>query len=138
MQANQSDDVRALLDEMAAIPTMERGKLTAEYRTGSAKDGSGAQRLGPYYKYQVWEDGRNVTRRIPAEQAGLLEADIANYNHFQELSARVAEIVIRRTRALREESGQAGHTAAKKNSTRKRAAKGSAKPRTSSRKPRRG
>ena len=141
MQANQSDDVRVLLDEMAAIPTMERGKLTAEYRTRSSGHGSGSERLGPYYKHQVWEDGSNVTRRIPAEQAAILEADIANYNHFQELSAQAAEIVINRTRALRKEfrdAGKADHAAANKNSSKKRVRKGSAKPKPSSRKPKRG
>lgn len=140
MQENQSDDIRVLLDEMASIPTMERGKLTAEYRTRPSEDGSGTLRLGPYYKYQVWEDGRNVTRRIPAEQAGVLEADIANYNHFKELSAEVAEIVIQRTRALREESldpDDADHTTAKKNSTKKPVSKGSRKPKPSLRKPKR-
>ena len=141
MQENHSDDVRALLNEMAAIPTMERGKLTAEYRTRSSKDGSSTERLGPYYKYQIWEDGRNRTRRIPAEQAEVLETDIANYNRFKQLSEEVAEIVINRTRTLREESlesDEAEHPAAKKNSTRKRVRKGSVKPKPSSPKPRRG
>ncbi len=140
MHENQPDDVRSLLDQMASIPTMERGKLTAEYRTRPARDGGGTIRLGPYYKYQVWENGRNVTRRIPAEQAGALEGDIANYNHFNELSGEVAEILIKRTRALREQSSDPDHedhTDAKKNSTKKRAAKGSSKPKSSSRKPKR-
>ena len=114
MKENQPEDIRSLLDEMASIPTMERGKLTAEYRTRPSQDGSGLIRLGPYYKYQVWENGRNVTRRIPAEQAEVLEEDIANYNHFTELSATFAEAVIKRTRALRDQSWDPQDTAAKK------------------------
>ena len=125
---------------MASIPTMERGTLTAEYRTRPSRDGSGTVRLGPYYKYQVWENGRNIARRIPAEQAGVLEGDIANYNHFNELSATFAQTVIERTRALREQSlgaVDAGDTAAKKNSTKKRVSKDSTKPKSSSRRPKR-
>ena len=140
MRENQPEDIRSLLDEMASIPTMERGKLTAEYRTRPSQDGSGTVSLGPYYKYQVWENGRNVTRRIPAEQAGVLEGDIANYNHFNELSATFAQTVIERTRALREKSlgvVDAYDIVAKKNSTTKRVSKGSTKPKPSSRKPKR-
>jgi hypothetical protein len=140
MKENQPENIHSLLDEMASIPTMERGKLTAEYRTRPSQDGSGTVRLGPYYKYQVWENGRNVTRRVPAEQAGVLEGDIANYNHFNELSATFAQTVIKRTRALREQSlgaVDADDTADKKNSTKKRASKSFAKPKPSSRKPKR-
>ena len=134
------DEIRSLLDQMASIATMERGKLTAEYRSRPSQDGGSTIRLGPYYKYQVWEDGRNVTRRIPAEQAEVLEQDIANYNHFNELSAAVAETVIMRTRALRKQSSgpdETDHTDAKKNSARKRVSKGSTKPKPSSRRPKR-
>lgn len=138
MPKNQSDDIRVLLDEMASIPTMERGKITAEYRTRPSGDGNGTMRLGPYYKYQIWENGRNVTRRIPREQAEALEQDIANYNHFNDLSAEIAQKVIDRTRALRKRglgSENSDESRSKKNSSSKRRRKSSAKPKLSSQRP---
>ena len=85
----------SLLDLLAAIaniPLMERGKLSAYTFKDRARPNA------PYYKLQRWEDGRNVTRYIPAEQVPLLEQALAGHAQFQALVEQYAQAVIARTR----------------------------------------
>src|SRR5438034_985931 len=53
-----------VLEQMAALQTMEQGSLKSEYR----EQPSGAK-SGPYFKHQVWRKGANVTQRIAPEDA---------------------------------------------------------------------
>lgn len=82
-----------LLQQIAAITSMERGKLS----TYSFKGRS--DQAGPYYKLQRWENGKNHTRYIPAEERPQVEAALAGYAKFQELTGRYAETVVSETRA---------------------------------------
>lgn len=68
---------------------MERGKLTV-MREGPR---------GTYYKHQVWENGKNRSRYIPAEQAPAVEEAIESYQKFKELTAQYAQSIIDQTRA---------------------------------------
>jgi hypothetical protein len=81
-----------LLAQIADIPLMERGKLSAY----TFKDR--AHPNAPYYKLQRWEDGKNVTRYIPAEQVPLLEQALAGHAQFAALVEQYAQAVIARTR----------------------------------------
>lgn len=81
-----------LLQQIAAIPTMERGKLSAY----SFKDRGGAS--GPYHKLQFWENGKNNTRYIPADQVPDVQAALAGYAAYQQLTAEYAQTVIAETR----------------------------------------
>jgi hypothetical protein len=111
----------SLLDQIAAITTMQPGTLAEEWRGRSGTAGGGASRLGPYYKHQVWKDGRNVSRRVPAEEAALLREDIDNARRFEHLTGELARLNIEHTLALR--AAQARDPDAgegKKNSARKR------------------
>ena len=47
-----------LLQQMAAITCMERGKLSTYRPKGRAAD------AGPYHKLQHWQDGKNQTRHV--------------------------------------------------------------------------
>lgn len=85
-----------ILLEMAGIQHMEKGKLSAEYRD-SARDGKQVK-LGPYYKYQCWENGRNQSRRVPAEEAQDLQEAVEGYHHFKDLADEFAELTIEMTR----------------------------------------
>jgi hypothetical protein len=137
---NQASQTKSILEQIASITSMERGKLSEVYRSRPAAHGTRTIQLGPYHKLQTWENGRNLTRHVPAAEVAALKEDLANHKRFTELSAAFEEVVIARTRALRDQSPDPNHadaTAAKKNSTKKRATKGSAKPRGSSRKPKR-
>ena len=140
MKESQASEINSILRQIASINSMEHGKLTEVYRTRPAPDGSGIIRLGPYYKLQAWENGRNITRHVPAGEVASLKEDLANHQRFTELSASYEKAVIAQTRARRLRSKQqedADGCAAKKNSSEKRVRKGSAKPKPSSRKPKR-
>jgi len=92
-----------ILVEMAQIDHMEKGRLTEEYRD-TYKDGKPVK-LGPYYKYQRWEDGKNVSRRVPAVQAEELRQAVEGYHRFKALAEEYAELTVKQTHA---ESGDAG------------------------------
>ena len=78
-----------LLERMAAIERMERGKLC---RMGGR----------PHYNHQTWQDGKNVVRYVPKDQVEDLEKDIAGYQLFMKLVEQYANEVIRVTRRERE------------------------------------
>jgi len=131
--------IKAILTEMATLTTMERGTLSEEYRTRPASDGSGSIRLGPYYKLQAWEHGRNASRRVPAPQVPALQQDLANHERFTELADSFIEETIALTRQQRGTGTAAQDTAAaKKNSAKKQKANAARKPKPLSRKPKPG
>ena len=83
---------RQLLQQIAAIPDMERGKLSAYFfreRSGVA---------GPYHKLQHWQDGKNHTRYVPADELPAVEAALAGYAQYQRLTEEYANLVIAQTR----------------------------------------
>ena len=83
----------ALLEQMAALETMENGSLKSEFR----EQPSGTK-AGPYFQHQVWRDGANVSRRIAAEDAPALATAIANRQQFESLAATFVERTIAHTR----------------------------------------
>ncbi len=82
-----------LLEQMAALQTMEQGSLKSEFRELP----SGAK-SGPYFKHQVWRDGANVSMRISPEEAPDLAAAIANRQKFEALAADFIELTVSHTR----------------------------------------
>jgi len=56
------------LKKLADITAIERGTLTEEYRERPAPDGNGTVQLGPYFKHQCWENGKNRSVRVPSGQ----------------------------------------------------------------------
>ena len=82
-----------ILRQMADLDTMELGSIKAEYRAGPS-----GEKLGPYHKHQVWDDGANQSRRVPADEALALETAIANRRKFEQLAARFIELTVRITR----------------------------------------
>jgi hypothetical protein len=81
-----------ILQEITAISTMERGKLS----TYSFKERSGL--AGPYHKLQHWQNGKNQTRYIPAEALPAIQAALTGYTQYQQLTEAYAELVIAETR----------------------------------------
>lgn len=81
-----------LLQQIAAIPAMERGKLSAY----SFKDRPG--HIGPYHKLQSWQGGKNHTRYVPADELAAVTAALAGYDHYQQLTHQYADLVIAETR----------------------------------------
>ena len=91
---------RQILKEMANLTCMEKGSLTEEYRE-SHKDGKKV-RLGPYYKHQRWEAGRNVSRRVPVVEAEKTKKAVDGYHRFEKLAKEYADITIEMTRQATE------------------------------------
>ena len=81
-----------LLQRIAAIPAMERGKLSSY----SFKERSGAS--GPYHKLQHWEHGKNTTRYVPADEVPEVESALAGYAQYRQLTQEYADLVIAETR----------------------------------------
>jgi hypothetical protein len=80
------------LEQIAAIPAMERGKLS----TYAFKDRPGLS--GPYHKLQHWQDGKNHTRYVPGDQVPAVEAALAGYAQYEQLTQQYADLVIAETR----------------------------------------
>jgi hypothetical protein len=139
-----TDPRQPLLDQLAELSTMERGTLAEEYRERPASEGGGTVRLGPYFKHQCWENGRNVSRRVPAAEVDHLREDLQNAQRFEQIISELASMAIDegRTRraALRESAGSqpTKEQESKKNSSKRRSTNATAKPKPSSRKSRRG
>ena len=70
-----------ILQQMAELQSMEFGSLKEEYRT-NASGGT----AGPYYQFQAWHEGANLSRRVPAEEAPSLKETIANLHRFEALA----------------------------------------------------
>jgi len=124
---------QSLLDQIAAITTMQPGTLAEEWRESATPDVGDPRRTGPYYKHQVWREGRNVSRRVPAAEAAQLREDIDNAKHYEKLTGELARINIEHTLELR--AAQAGSGESKKNSRRRRKQSVTPKPKPSLRKP---
>lgn len=84
----KSQSPQAILDQIAKIQRMERGKLSV-IREGPS---------GPYYKLQAWEKGKNVSRYIPRDQAPAVQEALGGYEQFQTLVEQYAQKVIAKTR----------------------------------------
>ena len=82
----------SLLQQIAGITSMEQGKLCI-LRQGPN---------GPYYNLQRWEDGRNVSEYIPADQVPVVQANVASYGRFEGLVGEYAQFICARSREQRE------------------------------------
>ena len=88
---NPSDKTR-LLEQIAAIPAMERGtlsKYTFKERSNAA---------GPYHKLQRWQEGKNHTRHVSADELPAVQSALAGYAQYRQLTEQYADLVIQETR----------------------------------------
>lgn len=88
MSMKRSKKMLRLLERMAAIERMERGKVCQL---------TGRQ----HYNHQTWRDGRNEVRYVREDEVADLRKDIAGYQLFQKLAEQYADEVIRQTRRER-------------------------------------
>ncbi len=82
---------KSILKEIAAIPCMERGKISVTRQTPQ----------GPLYNHQTWENGKNVARYVPRDQVAAVQEAIAGFQRFKQLTEDYAQQVILKTRADR-------------------------------------
>ena len=86
-----------ILTQIAQIQSMEYGKLS-EYRpTGRPLD------AGPYFKLQIWQEGKNQTRHVRPEEIPALRQGIEGYARFCELSGQYAQLIVAQSRSRPEE-----------------------------------
>lgn len=81
---NQSQKTH-LLEQIAAIPAMERGKLSPHSS-------------GRHQKLQAWQEGRNHTRHVAADELPAVESALAGYAQYRQLTEEYADLVIQETR----------------------------------------
>ena len=82
----------SILQDLVQIQRLDRGSVSV-IRPGPA---------GPYYNHQCYENGRNVSRYVPAEQVAELQAAIADYQRFLQLVQQYVELLVQKTRAQRQ------------------------------------
>jgi hypothetical protein len=74
-----------LLEQIAAIPAMERGKLSLHSS-------------GRHQKLQCWQAGRNHTRHVAADELPAVESALAGHAQYRQLTEAYADLVIQETR----------------------------------------
>ena len=127
-----------ILTQLAELDSLERGTLSGECREVPSPDGKGTVLRGPYFKHQCWEDGKNRSVRVPAEQVARLRVDIENADRFDQLTALLAQSAVEKSRSERAalSAAPAAPSAAvedaEKNSTRSALPNVTAKPKPSS------
>ena len=92
MNTTQPLTPESILREIAAIQSLDRGTLSV-IRQGPE---------GPYYNHQCYEEGRNVSRYVPAEQVPQLKEAIDAFHRFQQLMEQYVGLLVQRTRAARQ------------------------------------
>ena len=86
-----------ILAEIARIQAMEFGKLSEYQRPGRAKDST------TYYRLQIWQEGRNITRHVRPEELPALREAIEGYSRFCALTQQYAQLIVHHTRARLED-----------------------------------
>ena len=82
-----------ILQQMIQLDTMEYGSLQTEHRPAV-----GGGTTGPYYKHQVWEQGKNISQRIPSTEAPALQSALANRQRCEELASQFIDLTVQLTR----------------------------------------
>ena len=95
---------RQILDQMAQIECMEKGRLSEEYR--EKHKGGKRVRLGPYFKHQCWKNGRNASRRVPAAEVERLREGVDGYHRFRELADEFVEVTVSMSRESADDEGK--------------------------------
>ena len=88
----------SLLDQMAALDRMERGRLSEQFLKGQ-KDGQPVLR-GPYYVLQRRWGEQILKERVPRVRLALVQADIQRHEQFEKLADRYAEVTEQMTHWL--------------------------------------
>ena len=95
---------------------MERGSLQSETRPSLRHP---EQERGPYFKHQIWENGQNLTRRIPPEKADLIAQAIAGRKQFEQLAEQFVDATVLLTRAKTSPDSKKNATKSRRPSKRK-------------------
>ena len=83
--------MKELLERMAEIDRMERGKLCKMGTCG-------------HYNHQIWQDRRNKVTYIPVNQATYVQQALDGYTLFMKLAGQYADEVIKQTERERQKN----------------------------------
>jgi len=72
----------ALLEQMGQIPRIIRGKLTSQTYVTKGRS------QGPYFTLQRWEEGKNKSQRICAQDLPLIQDALSGYARFEQLAGQ--------------------------------------------------
>lgn len=111
--SNFIEQRQLLLEKMAQVDQMEYGSLKAEYRSGADP----GHPLGPYYKYQVWQEGKNHSERVAGPRAEQLRIAVEGRQQFEQMAQECIQLTVEHTRKTQ------NYGEAKKNSKRRSARK---------------
>jgi hypothetical protein len=92
--SNFIEQRQVIFQKMARIDHMEYGSLKAEYRPGTEPD----HPLGPYYKYQVWQEGKNHSERVAGPRAEQLRQAVSSRQQFEQLAQECIALTVAHTR----------------------------------------
>lgn len=85
---------QVIFQKMAQIDRMEYGSLKAEFRAGADPE----QPLGPYFKYQVWREGKNHSARVAGPRAEQLRQAVEGRQQFEQLAQQCIDLTVQHTR----------------------------------------
>lgn len=77
--------LKSILDQMAKIQRMERGKICS-------------MQGGRFFNHQSWEKGKNVVRYVSATDAPALRKSIEGYKQFMDLAQNYVDLIVQQTR----------------------------------------
>ncbi|MEE9368882.1 MAG: hypothetical protein V3V05_08455 [Pontiella sp.] len=95
---------RRILEQMAQIECMEKGRLSEEYREKHI-DGKRVPRP-VLQKHQCWENGRNASRRVPAVEMERPREGVNGYHPFRELADEFVEVTVSMSRESADDEGK--------------------------------
>jgi len=81
----------AILLRISELRRMRRGKITVTRPLRNRKDGT-VHQAGPYYKLQSWDQGRNHTDYLSAEEFERIAPEVENYQSLLKLTDELADI----------------------------------------------
>jgi hypothetical protein len=88
---NPTPTPESILQQIAHIQRLDRGTMSV-IRQGPQ---------GAYYNHQCYEQGKNVSRYVPADQVAQLQAALEGHHQFKRLVDQYVELMVQKTRAER-------------------------------------
>jgi hypothetical protein len=110
---NPAPTPESLLQQIARIPRLEKGTLSVLRQSVA----------GPCCNFQRWENGRNLSQYVSAEQVPQVRENLAAYEEFTALVERYVEVLSARSRAERLAGAQKKRRPPTSSSPRKRRSK---------------
>jgi hypothetical protein len=97
---NSKTTPESILQELTSIQRLEKGSLSTIRQTAK----------GPAFNFQRWENGRNRSEYVPADQATQVQENLQSHVRFETLVASYVEALSARSREERLSGAKKKHT----------------------------